>query len=106
MISRRQAARALELHADDLSSYPNVVGVGLRDVASERAVESEPDHALAVYVSRKVPQHELSPSALLPGYVEIPARSGTHKVAVRVIDIGEPELQRGSERAHDTFSAE
>ena len=93
MISRRQAKRALEIHSDDLSEFPNVVAVGVSRTDRPDRPASEADHAVAVYVSDKVPEDDLDTDGVLPGYVEIPGRGTTHKVAVDVIEIGEMEAQ-------------
>lgn len=111
MISRRQAERALEIHGDELSSYPNVVGVGVRWAGGGDRPDPGSDYAVAVYVSNKVPPDELGPDGLVPGYVEIPGRGRVHKVAVRVIEVGDLEEQGADttdddERGSSAFSAE
>lgn len=88
MTSRRQAERALELHADDLSAYPNVVALGTVVSGGDDRPASERDHAVAVYVTEKLPAEQLDADALLPGYVEIPGRDAVRKVGVEVIEIG------------------
>jgi hypothetical protein len=93
MISRRQAKRALEIHSDELSGFPNVVAVGVSRTGRQHRPASDADHAVAVYVSQKVPKGALDADGVLPGYVEIPGRGTTHKVAVEVIEIGEMEAQ-------------
>ena len=111
MTSSRQAKRALELHSESLSAYPNVVAVGTGRAGREDRPASERDHTVAVYVTEKKPAGELGPDDLLPGYVEIPGRGSTRKVAVQVIEIGAPELQDtenrdGEPRETSTFGAE
>lgn len=111
MTTRRQAKRALELHGEALSAFGNVVGVGTGRLGPEHRSASERHHTVAVYVSEKKPASELDPGDLLPGYVEIPGRGVTHKVAIQVIEIGNPELQETENRDGDppepsTFSAE
>ena len=92
MISSRQAQRAVALHGERLSAYPNVVGIGVVPVEPGR---HQPEgHALGVYVSRKVGTDLLDDKEVLPGYVEIPAKEGSHKVEVKVIEIGELEAQQ------------
>lgn len=108
MTSRRQVERALELHADELSGFPNVVGVGTGLTGSDDRPASERDHALAVYVTEKKPQTELEPDAILPFYVEIPGRGTTLKVAIQVIEIGDvttesTENQGNEEPGASTF---
>lgn len=97
MTSRQQVEQALEAHADTLSAYPNVVGIGARESAG-------PPHslALAVYVAEKKPASELDAGDLLPGFVEITVEDETVKVPVTVIEIGEvrPEDTAG----HDAES--
>ncbi len=111
MTSRRQVQRALELHADDLSGYPNVVGLGTSSTGRDDRPASERDHTLAVYVTEKKPADELEPDAMLPGYVEIPGRGTTLKIGVEVIEIGEVDVEGTENRdaespEHSTFSAE
>ncbi len=109
MISRRQAKRALEIHSDELSGFPNVVAIGVSRTGGRRRPASEADHAVAVYVSQKTPEDELETDGVLPGYVEIPGRGTTHKVAVEVIEIGamEPQgTQQAGEHAPGAFSPE
>ncbi len=111
MTSRRQALRAAELHADELAGYPNVVGVGTSPTGRDDRPASERDHALAVYVTEKKPADELAPDALLPGYVEIPGRGTTLKVAVEVIEVGGVDVEgaenRGTGRpGSSTFASE
>ena len=98
MTSRRQAERALELHADELSVYPNVVGLGTSLTGREDRPPSERDHALAVYVTEKQTAEQLGRDGLLPGYVEIPGRGVTVKVAVEVIEIGDVETEHTEDR--------
>lgn len=111
MTSRRQAKRALELHGASLSGYPNVVGLGVGRSGREDLPASERDHTVAVYVTEKKPASELAPEGLLPGFVEIPGRGASRKVAIQVIEIGSPELQHrenqdGGASETSTFSAE
>lgn len=105
MITRRQAKRAVELHGEELADYPNVVALGVSRLGDVGRPASERNHALAVYVTDKKPAAELDAGAVLPGYVEIPGRGTTHKVAVQVIEIGELDRQ-AEERGHSAFSAE
>lgn len=89
MVTRRQARRAVGLHEDELSAYPNVVGLGI--LAEEEKGEKE--YRVAVYVSRKVAPAKLAPNERIPTTVEIPARRGTHKVKTRVVESGEVETE-------------
>jgi hypothetical protein len=103
--------RALDLHADELSAFPNVVGLGTGLTGSDDRPESEREHALAVYVTEKKPQSELEPDAVLPFYVEIPGRGTTLKVAIQVVEIGElttesSENQGDEELGGSTFGPE
>jgi hypothetical protein len=96
MATARQATRAAQMHAEDLSAYPNVVAIGTRRVddhtpAAKKGTEA--DHAVAVYVSRKVPAEQLDAQERLPAYVEVPEPGGTERVPVVVVESGviEPE---------------
>jgi hypothetical protein len=97
MATARQATRAAQMHAEDLSAYPNVVAIGTRrvddDVSATKGTEAE--HAVAVYVSRKVPGEQLDDEERLPAYVEVPEPGGTERVPVVVIESGviEPEVE-------------
>lgn len=88
MTSRRQAERAIEMYADELSAFPNVVGVGMSDSGDGQRPRSERVLAVGVYVSEKKPVSELDASELLPGFVEIDDEGATVKVPVKVIEIG------------------
>ena len=54
MATPQQARQAADQHAGDLSTYPNVVGIGTQPV-EEASAGTDDGHAVAVYVSRKVP---------------------------------------------------
>ncbi|HYO76952.1 MAG TPA: hypothetical protein VE010_10855 [Thermoanaerobaculia bacterium] len=78
MIGDDDVRRILDVHADALSILPNVVGVGIVDGALGES-------AVAVYVSRKVPQEQLPEEAVVPkelGVDDLKART-------RVIEVGE-----------------
>lgn len=87
MASRSQAQRAAEQHADDLSSYPNVVGIGVQPLDEARS-GPQLEHAVAVYVERKVPRDELDLAEQLPGHVELPGRGGPIRVPIKVVESG------------------
>ena len=86
MTSRRQAERAMEIHADELSAFPNVVGLGMSETGEDDRPRS---HALVVYVTEKKPASELDAGELLPRFVEIADKGDTSKVPVKVIEVGE-----------------
>lgn len=95
MATARQATRAAQMHAEDLSAYPNVVAIGTRPVGDTPASKgskgskgSEAEHAVAVYVSRKVPSEQLGDEERLPAYVEVPEPGGTERVPVIVVESG------------------
>lgn len=112
MATDRQAQRAAEQHADALSAYPNVVGVGTRPVgepgtpggrrgggrgggggggrggAGAGTTGAGGQHAVAVYVSRKVPDQQLADDERLPDHVEVSERGGTAQVPVVVVEAG------------------
>ena len=93
MATGPQAQRAAEQHADDLSAYPNVVGIGTRPVANESSVTGDDEYAVAVYVSRKVPADQLDDLQRLPDHVEVVESRGVERVPVIVVATGviEPE---------------
>lgn len=94
MTSRQQVEQALDAHADELSAYPNVVGIGAHESAGRPR-----SHALAVYVAEKKPASELDAGDLLPGFVEITVEDETMQVPVTVIEIG--EVHPEDTAAHD-----
>ena len=106
MTSRRQAKRALELHADALAAYPNVVALGTVVSGDVDRPTSEREHAVAVYVTEKLPVRQLAPDAVLPVVVEIPGRDGIRKVGVEVIEVGEigPEQDENRDTGGSTAS--
>ena len=84
MASEREARRALDLHERELSTLPNVVGLGVRPDET-----GEGGYQVAVYVSRKLPAQDLAPDEVLPETLDVP--SGDHAVAVpvTVVETGE-----------------
>ena len=95
MATARQATRAAQMHAEELSAYPNVVAIGTRPVDASATKGTEAEHAVAVYVSRKVPGAQLDDEERLPTYVEVPEPGGTERVPVVVVESGviEPEAE-------------
>lgn len=94
MATARQARRAAELHADELSAYPNVVGVGTRPLGSQPSGDDDP-HAVAVYVSEEVAADDLADHARLPAHVEIHEAGETIWVPVVVVTTGTFEPEAG-----------
>ena len=90
-MSRRQVRRALELHADDLSAWPEVVGVGAKWDTSKVAKGDDREHAVAVYVETM----ELSAASRkgIPSVVTIPARKGVHMIPVVLQEVGRIEAE-------------
>ncbi len=89
MATQRQARRAAELNSDALSRFPNVVGLGTEQVqADQRASGTKVQHAVAVFVERKVPVAELADDEVLPTYLEIQGRKQMVKVPVTVVESG------------------
>ena len=108
MATPKQASRAAEMHADDLSSYPNVVGVGTQPVDDDGqpAAKGASKHAVAVYVRRKVPASELEAGERLPAYVEVPEHGRKERVPVVVVESGAiaPEADDAETTPHDFTS--
>lgn len=99
------------MHADDLSAYPNVVGIGtlrVDDDAPAARKSTEAEHAVAVYVSRKVPGEQLDDEERLPAYVEVPEPGGTERVPVVVVESGviEPETEDTTAAQDQGFTSE
>ncbi|MFT3953290.1 MAG: hypothetical protein QM722_02440 [Piscinibacter sp.] len=77
---------AVRHHTDALLAYPNVVAVGAaRKIRKGRPVDT---HAVAVYVSRKLPAAMLEPRQRIPSHLETDDAS----VVSDVVQIGEPRL--------------
>ncbi|MGB3736443.1 MAG: hypothetical protein WA964_15900 [Ilumatobacter sp.] len=93
MTSRRLIERAIELHADVLAAFPNVVGVGLSDTVDDDRPGAERSLAVGVYVTKKKSAAELEDGDLLPGFVEIDDRGDMVRVPVEVIEMGEFHLE-------------
>jgi hypothetical protein len=111
MATARQATRAAQMHAEDLSAYPNVVAVGTRPIDDDTAAATggaEAGHAVAVYVSRKVPVEQLDDQARLPTYVEVPGPGGIDRVPVVVVESGaiEPESGDAASARDQGFTSE
>lgn len=110
MATARQATRAAQMHADDLSAYPNVVAIGTHRVddapATKTTKGTEAEHAVAVYVSRKVPGEQLNDEERLPAYVDVPEPGGTVRVPVVVVESGviRPETDTTAARDQDFTS--
>ncbi len=88
MTSRRQAERAIEKYADELSAFPNVVGIGMSETDGDGRPRTERVLAVAVYVTEKKPMSELGASERLPGFVEVDDKGDTVRVLVKVIEMG------------------
>lgn len=106
MATPQQARQAADQHADDLSAYPHVVGIGTRPVR-DAPPDRDDGHAVAIYVDRKVPNDQLRPDERLPDSVEVAAAGTTTRVPVVVVEVGafEPETDAAS-GADDQFTAE
>jgi hypothetical protein len=90
------------MHADDLSAYPNVVGIGTRrldDDATEATKGTEAEHAVAVYVSRKVPAEQLDDEERLPACAGGRRRDGGHRARRHDSRTGSGFHQRMTERS-------
>lgn len=77
---------AVRLHTTALLSYPNVVAVG----AARKTKKGRPvaEHAVVVYVSRKLPAELLDPLQRIPSHLETDAGA----VVSDVVQIGEPRF--------------
>lgn len=101
MATGPQAQRAADQYADDLSTYPNVVGIGTRPLGDQRSATDSGTHAVAVYVSRKVPADQLAAHERLPDYVEVRERDRTTQVPVVVVETGDIEPEGGGDSGWD-----
>ena len=92
MSSKTQCERALDLHADRLSTLCNVVGLGIVPEADEGPTSGR--FVLAIYVDKKLPLAELDPGDVLPKIVEVPGRGRSMRsITTRVIAQGEVALE-------------
>jgi hypothetical protein len=91
MATERQVERALQRFEADLSRYPNVVGLGILPL--DEAAPAPDAMALAVYVSRKLPERRLAKRDRIPKSVEIDVRGRAVRVPTRVIEQGEVTLE-------------
>lgn len=91
MATTPQCKRALDQFETQLSNRKNVVGLGI--VPEAEGGNDPAKSAIAVYVTRKVPDAKLSAKDLLPKSVKIRGRAGEIEVPVRVIEQGKVELE-------------
>jgi hypothetical protein len=88
-VKEEDIQEVLDKHQDELTSLPNVVGVGV--VSPEN---DDPSHAaIAVYVSRKVPKEALSASSIVPSKLTATIHGVSVEVPTRVIEVGDIKLQ-------------
>ena len=104
MATPQQARRAADQHADALSAYPNVVGIGTQPV-EESSTDPDDGHAVAVYVSRKVASDRLGADERLPTSVEVAGASTAVPVVVVEVGTFDPEAD-GDAGTADTFTTE
>lgn len=86
MADQKACERALEMHADKLCEYPNVVGLG---IDKDRGGE----HRVAVYVAQKLPLAQLATEEVIPEMLEIGGTDGALEVRTRVIEQGPVALE-------------
>lgn len=91
MATERQVERALALFEKDLSRYPNVVGLGILPLDEDAPARNA--MAIAVYVSRKVPESRLARRDRIPPSVEIEAGGRVLRVPTRVVEQGPVRLE-------------
>ena len=91
MASKATFEHALDEYDEQLSGFPNVVGLGIVSF-DEKNIKSK-RLAIGVYVSHKVPRQELDESELIPEYLEVHERGRAQKLPVRVIEQGEITLE-------------
>jgi hypothetical protein len=91
MATRAQSQKALELFETQLSSRPNVVGLGI--VPLDEQAGGQQQMAVAVYVDKKVPLQKLKADQVVPQMLEVPGKGGPIHVPTRVIEQGKVELE-------------
>ncbi len=98
MATLHQCERAIERYQDELMELPNVVGLGITTAKTiSKGGRSRSEHAVAVYVSKKVPKRSLDPDHLIPKVLRVTTVGKKRQVRTRVIETGEfrPEEQSG-----------
>lgn len=106
MATPQQARQAADQHAEDLSAYPNVVGIGTQPV-DETSAGTDDEHGVAVYVTRKVPSAQLRTDERLPTSVEVGAAGATTRVPVVVVEVGAFDAEADDATgAQDHFTTE
>jgi hypothetical protein len=96
MVTRRQVRRAIELHGSELAARADVVGIGAEWDTGKRGGDGPRRHAVAVYVADDPGPR--SPEPAIPTTLEIPARTGVHRIPVVIRRIGVVEPEEGAGR--------
>ena len=93
MATEKECQEALDKHENQLSSLPNVVGLGV--VAEDDSVDepSADKLAVGVYVRQKLPKEALKRKEMVPAKLEIPKGKKKIKIKTRVIEQGEVTLE-------------
>jgi hypothetical protein len=93
MATEAQCKRALDLFEEDLSARKNVVGLGIVPATDEAGKGGKPQMAVAVYVTKKVPENKLAAKDLVPKTLQVRTARGEVTVPTRVIEEGEFKLE-------------
>ncbi len=95
MATLAQSKKALELFETELTSRPNVVGLGIVPVddPGDNRVAGQKQMAVAVYVAKKVPTRSLKQNQVIPETLQVPSKTGVVNVPTKVIEQGPVELE-------------
>ncbi len=86
MASRTLCKKALDLNEERLSAFPHVVGLGIDE-------RGPGDHAVAVYVEKKLPPGQLQPDERVPTRLYVSSGGARRAVPVRVFEQGPTSLE-------------
>ena len=90
MASKDQCERAMASHQHQLSKVKHFNGLGIRPLKTDARESGRTEYAVAVYVTKKVPESMLQPEDIVPKHLDLP---GGGEVPTRTIELA-GELRR------------
>lgn len=105
MDAEQRCRLALEFNQDRLARLPNVVGLGITEDTRDSSGKG-PSYAVAVYVSRKVPESELLGHEVVPRDIPVTAATAGVSVRTRIIESGSFQKEGGSHDGSEGFGKE
>lgn len=91
MTTQKICEDALEENEEKLSGLPNVIGIGV--VSLDESDPGSENLGIAVYVEKKVSEHELLKEEIVPKKIQIMHGGTLKEVSVRVIEQGKVTLE-------------